>query len=145
MHNIRLLDSHHVERSICQTDIDECMSDNHGCSHLCVNTEGSAYCSCPLGYAITEHDLTTSSNKTCVDVDECADGTNFGCSHICLNLDGGAECKCPTGFKLRADQKSCKGLIRNTKSRLIRWLLFAVIPIDTLFFFLNVSPSPGRH
>ena len=30
-------------------DIDECSEDNHGCSHGCINQEGSAHCTCPAG------------------------------------------------------------------------------------------------
>lgn len=87
------------------SDIDECVTNNFGCSHDCVNTPGSAYCVCPSGYSLVE------GNKTCADVDECSDEKlpNFGCSHYCNNLAGSAECKCPAGYKLRNDQKTCKG------------------------------------
>lgn len=87
------------------SDVDECLASNYGCSHRCINTEGSAYCACPSGYALLN------GNKTCADLDECSDPTlpNFGCSHNCINLIGSAECKCPPGYKLRADQKTCKG------------------------------------
>lgn len=94
------------------SDIDECSTGNNfGCSHHCVNTDGSAHCSCPSGYA-----LDASDNKTCVDVDECSDQAlpNFGCSHHCVNLPGSAECKCTAGYKLRADQKTCKGKQNNS-------------------------------
>lgn len=37
------------------TDVDECESDNKfGCSHLCVNTQGSAHCECPSGWKLEE-------------------------------------------------------------------------------------------
>jgi fibulin 1/2 len=97
-------------------DIDECSTGNNfGCSHQCVNTDGSAHCSCPSGYS-----LDASDHKTCVDVDECSDQTlpNFGCSHHCVNLPGSAECKCTAGYKLRADQKTCKG--KKSKSKQIQ-------------------------
>ncbi|KAL3085246.1 hypothetical protein niasHS_010315 [Heterodera schachtii] len=39
-------------RNICE-DINECMSQrNGGCSHGCVNTEGSFYCACPPGMVV---------------------------------------------------------------------------------------------
>ena len=31
-------------------DINECDVLNGGCSHYCNNTDGSYYCSCPVGY-----------------------------------------------------------------------------------------------
>ena len=33
-------------------DIDECDTDNGGCSHFCNNTDGSYSCSCPVGYEL---------------------------------------------------------------------------------------------
>ena len=53
-------------------DIDECMRDIDGCSHGCVNTEGSYYCTCPTGYELSndnracagEYNILISSNTT---------------------------------------------------------------------------------
>ena len=33
-------------------DIDECSSNNGGCSDMCVNTNGSYYCECLEGYEL---------------------------------------------------------------------------------------------
>lgn len=42
------------------TDVDECESDNKfGCSHLCINTQGSAHCECPSGWKLNQ------DGKTC--------------------------------------------------------------------------------
>ena len=38
---------------LCE-DIDECRTDNGGCSHSCLNTLGTAYCACPEGYMLTD-------------------------------------------------------------------------------------------
>lgn len=35
------------------SDINECNSANGGCSHSCINTYGSFYCSCYSGYYLT--------------------------------------------------------------------------------------------
>ena len=35
-------------------DIDECAQNNGGCSHICLNTPGSAFCLCPEGFYLTE-------------------------------------------------------------------------------------------
>ncbi|KAJ1146050.1 hypothetical protein NDU88_012332 [Pleurodeles waltl] len=48
----------------CQTDIDECNSQSHGCSQHCVNTAGSYRCSCHNGYALAV------DGKTCRTVDK---------------------------------------------------------------------------
>ena len=32
-------------------DIDECAEGDSGCSQICVNTPGSYYCTCELGFA----------------------------------------------------------------------------------------------
>ena len=42
------------------SDADECSVSNGGCSHSCVNTEGSYKCECP-----DQELILTSDNKTC--------------------------------------------------------------------------------
>ena len=34
------------------TDINECLNNNSGCSHDCVNTVGSYHCECSAGYVL---------------------------------------------------------------------------------------------
>lgn len=36
-------------------DIDECALNNANCSHLCLNTPGSAFCLCPDGFYLTDN------------------------------------------------------------------------------------------
>ncbi|XP_059342432.1 epidermal growth factor-like protein 7 isoform X3 [Ammospiza nelsoni] len=36
----------------CQTDVDECASQSHGCSQLCINTAGSFQCACQDGFSL---------------------------------------------------------------------------------------------
>lgn len=40
-------------------DVDECATDNFKCSHICVNTQGSAHCECPTGWTLND------DHKTC--------------------------------------------------------------------------------
>ncbi|CAL1275011.1 unnamed protein product, partial [Larinioides sclopetarius] len=89
-------------RGIPCTDIDECADgDNFGCSHRCVNTPGSAHCSCPPGYELKE------DGKTCIDIDECSI-KNGGCDGICHNTIGNFTCSCPEGYVASPDDRySC--------------------------------------
>mgnify|MGYP001799785861 FL=1 len=43
-------------------DINECLVDNGGCSHGCVNTAGSHYCTCPR-YLYLSDDNSTCTGK----------------------------------------------------------------------------------
>lgn len=59
--------------------------DNFGCSHTCVNTPGSAYCECPIGYSLG------TDNKTCHGEEDCGGGGvvwDFG-GVGCSGVDGG--------------------------------------------------------
>lgn len=44
----------------CDTDIDECRLNNHGCHQFCVNTAGSYLCACQDGFSLAE------DGKTCI-------------------------------------------------------------------------------
>ncbi|XP_019631685.1 PREDICTED: fibrillin-1-like [Branchiostoma belcheri] len=81
-----------VFKSICQKDVNECSSNNGGCAHNCVNTDGSYHCTCRTGYEL-------SGSRTCVDANECS-GNNGGCNHGCTNTVGSYRCTCRTGYRL---------------------------------------------
>ncbi|NWI62921.1 EGFL7 protein, partial [Todus mexicanus] len=42
----------------CQTDVDECTSQSHGCDQLCTNTAGSYHCACWDGFSLAADDRT---------------------------------------------------------------------------------------
>ncbi|MED6284392.1 hypothetical protein CHARACLAT_018815 [Characodon lateralis] len=88
-------------------DIDECLTGKNLCpfNRQCVNTFGSYYCKCQVGF-----DLKYVSGKyDCVDLDECADETHK-CSHhaICLNTHGSYRCRCKPGFRGNGFECSAK-------------------------------------
>lgn len=81
-------------------DINECVEKLLNCSDGCENTNGSAYCTCPMGYRLsTDH-------STCIDINECEEKL-LGCSGGCENTNGSAKCTCPPGHHLGWDQKTC--------------------------------------
>ncbi|XP_028901941.2 fibrillin-1 [Zeugodacus cucurbitae] len=55
---------------------------------------------CPNGYRAGGENL-----DSCVDIDECAEGTS-GCEH-CINTEGSYECTCPGGYDLAEDERTC--------------------------------------
>ena len=45
------------------SDINECVSNNGGCTQRCVNSEGSYRCECNTGYQLNSGDLQTCVGK----------------------------------------------------------------------------------
>lgn len=84
----------------CQNDVDECISGNGGCEHVCNNTMGSYKCSCEDGYRLSGH-------HSCLDVDECVETPDVCGSAHCSNLIGGLECLCDEGFIYDNISRSC--------------------------------------
>jgi hypothetical protein len=82
----------------CETDIDECMTNNGGCDPLttCVNRPGSVACGdCPSGYD-------GNGSTGCSDINECSSGAH-DCDNspaaACSNTPGSFDCRCPTGYE----------------------------------------------
>ncbi len=46
-------------------DVDECLSDNGGCEHICTNTVGRFSCSCTTGYSLDSNMMTCSGKPVC--------------------------------------------------------------------------------
>ncbi|XP_077981564.1 very low-density lipoprotein receptor-like [Glandiceps talaboti] len=83
-----------------QCDIDECRTNNGGCTHLCQDKPIGHVCSCNHGYKLLD------DGKTCEDIDECQiPGT---CSQICNNTKGGFKCGCLEHYELDGDHSTCK-------------------------------------
>ncbi|XP_033096541.1 uncharacterized protein LOC117100826 [Anneissia japonica] len=102
-------------------DIYECNDNNGGCQHLCINTEGSYYCQCYMGYDEVNGHCEAACHPPCVhgeckspdyceceddyvgadcsDIDECRHN-NGGCAQICNNFPGGFQCECIPGYAL---------------------------------------------
>ncbi|XP_063134186.1 adhesion G protein-coupled receptor E5 isoform X6 [Rattus norvegicus] len=85
-------------------DINECIQTDNLCGPyaMCMNSEGSYYCVCNLGYKLLSgaESFTNKSENTCQDVNECTSGQNQ-ChqSTHCINKMGGYSCICRRGWK----------------------------------------------
>lgn len=80
-------------------DVDECASNNGGCSNGCINIPSSYQCTCPDGYALME------DRRSCQDVDECHQQPDSsalcGNGGTCQNTDGSYQCLCPPGYRVQ--------------------------------------------
>uniref|UniRef100_A0A3Q2E0T2 Hemicentin-1 n=1 Tax=Cyprinodon variegatus TaxID=28743 RepID=A0A3Q2E0T2_CYPVA len=84
-------------------DINECRQRVCRLDQQCKNTRGGYTCIdlCPNG-------MTKSINGTCVDVDECRDGTHqCRYNQICENTRGSYHCTCPRGFRSQGVGRRC--------------------------------------
>ncbi|GFS54754.1 neuronal pentraxin receptor [Trichonephila inaurata madagascariensis] len=56
------------EGKFCEYDLIECLINNGGCSHICIDTQGSYKCECPEGM------LLSSDGRLCLDIGFCKVG-----------------------------------------------------------------------
>ncbi|XP_066459257.1 fibrillin-2 [Eleutherodactylus coqui] len=84
-------------------DVNECLENPGICTNgLCINTDGSFRCECPMGYNLDYIGI------TCVDTDECSIGNPCG-NGTCTNAIGTFECSCDDGFE-PGPMMSCEDL-----------------------------------
>ncbi|XP_067849826.1 von Willebrand factor C and EGF domain-containing protein-like isoform X3 [Heptranchias perlo] len=76
------------------TDIDECLSSP--CSHRCVNTEGSFYCTCPEGFHLNGNDTCTEClyEGKVVNHEDVFSPSNDNCT-LCVCISGNVKCITP--------------------------------------------------
>uniref|UniRef100_A0A8D0V8T8 Hemicentin-1 n=1 Tax=Sus scrofa TaxID=9823 RepID=A0A8D0V8T8_PIG len=86
----------------CQ-DINECRQNVCRPDQHCKNTRGGYKCIdlCPNG-------MTKVENGTCIDIDECKDGTHqCRYNQICENTRGSYRCVCPRGYRSQGVGRPC--------------------------------------
>jgi len=81
-------------------NVNECLLNNGGCSHMCIDTKLAFKCDCPRGFELS------TNLKTCIEINECL--TPGFCSQACVNLAGTFRCMCDDGYTLKADKRTCK-------------------------------------
>ncbi|KAL4680587.1 hypothetical protein H8959_022528 [Pygathrix nigripes] len=81
--------------------IDLCAEGTHGCEHHCVNSPGSYFCRCQVGFVLQQ------DQKSCRAIDYCS-FSNHSCQHECVSTPGGPRCHCREGHDLQPDGRSCQ-------------------------------------
>uniref|UniRef100_A0A8D2KTM3 Hemicentin 1 n=1 Tax=Varanus komodoensis TaxID=61221 RepID=A0A8D2KTM3_VARKO len=84
-------------------DVNECRQNVCRHDQLCKNTRGGYKCIdlCPNG-------MTKAENGTCIDIDECRDGTHqCRYNQICENSRGSYHCMCPRGYRSQGVGRPC--------------------------------------
>ncbi|XP_012370998.1 epidermal growth factor-like protein 6 [Octodon degus] len=98
-------------------DIDECASEKAVCPYnrRCVNTFGSYYCKCHIGFELKY----SSGRYDCVDINECAVSIRACTPHAnCLNTQGSFKCRCKQGYKGNGFQ--CSVIPENSVREVLR-------------------------
>ncbi|XP_031431207.1 LOW QUALITY PROTEIN: hemicentin-1 [Clupea harengus] len=91
LRNRRCIDINECRQRVCRSD------------QQCKNTRGGYTCIdlCPSG-------MTKGGNGTCVDVDECRDGTHqCRYNQVCENTRGSYHCTCPRGYRSQGVGRPC--------------------------------------
>ncbi|KAM4629779.1 hemicentin-1 [Polymixia lowei] len=124
LRNRRCIDINECRQRVCRSD------------QQCKNTRGGYTCIdlCPNG-------MTKGANGTCVDIDECRDGTHqCRYNQICENSRGSYHCTCPRGYRSQGVGRPCVDI--NECERLPQPCAHQCINAPGSF---KCTCPPGRH
>ncbi|XP_027145831.1 hemicentin-1 [Larimichthys crocea] len=117
-------------------DINECRQRVCRSDQQCKNTRGGYTCIdlCPNG-------MTKGANGTCIDIDECRDGTHqCRYNQICENTRSSYHCTCPRGYRSQGVGRPCVDI--NECERLPQPCAYQCINTPGSF---KCTCPPGRH
>ncbi|AWP10692.1 putative hemicentin-1 [Scophthalmus maximus] len=124
LRNRRCIDINECRQRVCRSD------------QQCKNTRGGYTCIdlCPNG-------MTKGANGTCVDIDECRDGTHqCRYNQICENTRGSYHCTCPRGYRSQGVGRPCLDI--NECERLPQPCAHQCVNTPGSF---KCTCPPGRH
>jgi Calcium-binding EGF domain len=90
-------------------DIDECMARNNPCGPYgtCVNQVGNYTCSCNDGFMLSS---IASPSPTCINRNECKEGTPCGPNAECFDNTGSFNCLCLSGYTGNPPTTPCQDI-----------------------------------
>ncbi|KAK5869748.1 hypothetical protein PBY51_024443 [Eleginops maclovinus] len=80
-------------------DQNECLHNNGGCSHQCVDQPMGFLCDCPNNMKLVE-------DSQCEEVDECLE--NDVCDQLCVHINGSLTCDCQEDYQRNQTTGGCK-------------------------------------
>ncbi|KAK5907103.1 hypothetical protein CesoFtcFv8_004987 [Champsocephalus esox] len=80
-------------------DQNECLVDNGGCSHRCVDQPMGFLCDCPSNMKLV-------GDSQCEEIDPCLESDV--CDQLCVHMNGSLTCDCQEGYQRIQTTRECK-------------------------------------